>query len=437
MNHLYQDIPRLYTALAEWTACMVYVILLKKRFGTAKTSVIAVFFLLIQTVFMIMTGNLPTVFWIPCMLVAGGLMYLLLYLTCSISLREAGYCFAKAFLLAEFTASLEWQIHTYFSVRGIHNWWFSVLLLAGIYGTAAVVSFFMERQVVEKKYLQQVSGKELISAIVIAFAVFAFSNLSFIISNSPFSSQMEADIFNLRTVIDFGGLAILFAFQSRICEYIAEKELDSIEAAFQSQYDQYRNYQDSMEMMHIMYHDLKHQIAGLRAESDGAKRTQWLDTMENELERNSPMRETGNHVLDAILGGKILHAKRNQIQITSVADGTLLSFMHVTDICTIFGNALDNAIESVVFLENPEKRLIHLTVCEKQQFIFIQVRNYCESSMAPLNGQLPVTTKADKKKHGYGLKSIRYSAEKYGGNMSVDFKKNWFELTVLIPKGRE
>ena len=45
-----------------------------------------------------------------------------------------------------------------------------------------------------------------------------------------------------------------------------------------------------------------------------------------------------------------------------------------------------------------------------------------------------VNTKWDKQNHGYGLKSIRYTIEKYHGNMDIEFDKNWFELNILIPK---
>ena len=43
-----------------------------------------------------------------------------------------------------------------------------------------------------------------------------------------------------------------------------------------SQYDQYRNYQDSLDLIQMKYHDLKHQITGLRAESDEEKRKNGL-----------------------------------------------------------------------------------------------------------------------------------------------------------------
>ena len=40
-----------------------------------------------------------------------------------------------------------------------------------------------------------------------AVTIFAFSNLSFLSENVPFASKERADIFSMRTLIDFGGIA--------------------------------------------------------------------------------------------------------------------------------------------------------------------------------------------------------------------------------------
>lgn len=434
MDEIFRDIPRFYTALAEWASCGLYLILLKKRFSKAGTALISIAALFIQSVFLILTDDLPTVFWIPCMMAAVGLMYLYIYGTCRTNVLESGYCCARAFLLAEFAASLEWQIHTYLLVIGVNAWWIQVCILLTIYAAVFAIAYLLEKPVFSEEYLSQLTLKEFVSAAGIVVVIFAFSNLSFIVNNTPFTSNLMPDIFIIRTLVDLGGIAVLYAFQSRIAEYMAEKEKASIHAMLKSQYEQYRNYQNSMELVHIKYHDLKHQIAGLRAETDVEKRKEWLDAMEKELEAGELLMKTGNSVLDTILGAKILYARKKDIRITCVADGTLLKFMHVTDICTIFGNALDNAVESVVMLEDPKKRLIHVTVSAQRNFVFIQVSNYCEQELKREAGQMPVTTKSDKKNHGFGLKSIRYSVEKYGGSVSVDMQKNWFELKILIPQ---
>ena len=434
MEAAYQDIPRLYTALAEWAACMVYLLLLGKRFEKWKFWLCSAAALGIQILLLVLTADLPLAFWLLCMVCAAGCMYLFLFGMGRITPLGAGYCCARAFLLAEFAASIEWQINTYLVFIGFQAWWLKVILLLAVYGIVFFAAYFLERPLLSEDYLNQLSGRELVSAAGIVIVAFAFSNMSFVLSDSPFTSRIRSDIFNIRTLVDLGGIAILYAFQSRICEYMAEKEVASIQSMLKSQYDQYRNYQDSMEMIHIKYHDLKHQIAGLRAETDIEKRKEWLDKMEQELQENELADKTGNPVLDAMLGAKILQAKKNNVRITCVADGLLLKFMHVTDICTIFGNALDNALESVVMLPDEQKRLIHVSVSAQRNFVFIQVSNYCEGELRCGEGRIPETTKKDRKNHGFGLKSIRYSVEKYGGSVSVDLKKNWFELRILIPK---
>ena len=106
----------------------------------------------------------------------------------------------------------------------------------------------------------------------------------------------------------------------------------------------------------------------------------------------------------------------------------------VTELCALLGNALDNAIENVVILDDPKKRLIHLSISLKKDFVFIQMRNYCERE-PDWDGKGSIrTTKADKENHGYGIRSIRYTVEKYGGSTQVSWKDEWFELGLLIPR---
>ena len=64
---------------------------------------------------------------------------------------------------------------------------------------------------------------------------------------------------------------------------------------------------------------------------------------------------TGNEILDTILTEKSLICENSGIHISCVADGSLLAFMNPVDLYTLFGNALDNAIEAVRKLESKEK----------------------------------------------------------------------------------
>ena len=102
------------------------------------------------------------------------------------------------------------------------------------------------------------------------------------------------------------------------------------------------------------------------------------------------------------------------------------------DLCSIFGNALDNAIESVERLEEEDRRLIRLAVYAQNNFLMIRTDNYFETPLQRIGDRFE-TTKEDKSLHGYGLKSIRFVSDKYGGSVSASAEDGWFSLKVLIP----
>ena len=431
MDNVYQDIPRFYTALAEWLACITYSIVLKRRVKNEEYILSAILCLIVQSMFLVLTKGLPVVFWIPCMMVAVAFMFIFMLFTSDDSRHVIGYYCARAFLLAELAASLEWQLACFFRSR-TDSLWVQMGILVGVYALVFTWAHYMEVSITRGVAQLEINTHELLAAVAIAAAIFAFSNLSFVFTNTPFSGGIAADIFYIRTLVDISGIMILYVYQSRICELLAEKELRNIHSMLKAQYDKYRNYQTTFDVINMKYHDLKHQIAGLRAEMSEEERTKWIDSLEQELESYSPEMETGNSVLDTLIAGKMMNCRANKIKITCVAEGDILDFMHVGDICTIFGNALDNAIESVTFIEDPEKRLIHMSISQKKNFVVIQINNYCENNIVMKNGY-PVTTKADKGNHGFGLKSIRYTLEKYHGMLNIAVNDSWFELKMLIP----
>ena len=89
--NIYQDIPRLYTAIAEWLGCMILIYLIGFRFGRTQTVSISAGFLLLQGAFLYFTGNLSLLLWLPCMIGAVGLMYLMIILLGKVSFLQAGY----------------------------------------------------------------------------------------------------------------------------------------------------------------------------------------------------------------------------------------------------------------------------------------------------------------------------------------------------------
>lgn len=432
MNIVLLEIPRLYTALAEWLACIVYILPLKKHLKLRGLLLFSAAFLLIQSLFLVFTKELPIYFWIPCMIAAIGMMFFFIYTSCNISAQEAGYFSVRAFVAAEFVASLEWQVHVFIWQGATAPVWQETLLLLLIYGGAFLIIWLLERQHIPEEGRLVVRQRELWSTVFIGAAVFGISNLSFVNMQTPFSGQYAQEILNIRTLVDLGGFAILYAYHIQLNDLRVRHELKAVQNILQHQYSQYQQSKESIELINFKYHDLKNQIIAVRAEEDTDKRNAYLKKMEDEIKLFEAQNKTGNHVLDTLLASKNMYCIKHGITLTCVADGSLLNGIDVIDICTIFGNALDNAIEYEQRMEESEKRLIHVSVFAQKGFTMIRFENYFEGELE-LNGDLPKTTKPDTFDHGYGLKSIRYAVEKYGGVVNVSQQDNWFELKVLIP----
>lgn len=432
MGSTMPDIPRFYTAIAEWLACVLFLLPLKKRFDRLKTGFLMVAMFLLQSVFLVATGDIVIFFWIPCMIIAVLLMIAFLYLGSAISLTDAAYFGMIAFVTAEFLASVEWQLLCYFWGSGMPAFWIRILFLVGIYGMLALAFGWLLHGHLTRDAVMHITRKEYFSGLLIAVAVFAVSNLSFLTEKTPFSGHMSFEIGNIRTLVDMGGIAILYAHLMQCCEIRIRKELEAMQNVLQNQYLQYKQSKESIDLINYRYHDLKHQIAFLRSESDPKKREAFLDRMEDEIRQYEAQNKTGNSVLDTVLTTKSLYCAKNGITFTCVADGTLLSFMDVTDICSIFGNALDNAIECEMKIPEQEKRLIHVTLSRQKSFLILRFENYYEDALSYEEGHL-VTTKKEKSCHGYGLKSIRYTVNKYDGAVSINTQENWFDLKILIP----
>ena len=427
------DIPRIYTALAEWLSCLLCMRELVRRYSGWKFWGIAGAAFLVQSVFLVLTGGRDGPVWLMCMAAAVFLMFCFLRISCGSSSLDVGYVCVKAFVLAEFMASLEWQLHCFFfNVMGYESGWTGLLLLLAVYGGTCLVMHGISSRYISGTERMDTTGRELLFAAVIGLSVFLMSNIGFVYSQTPFSGKYASDIFNVRTLIDLGGLAILVAYHIQRLHLRAQHDLESMEMILHNQYTQYQQSQETLDLINYKYHDLKHHIIALRAEENKEKRNAYLDKMEDEIRNYEAQNKTGNQVLDTLLTAKSLYCMREKIALTYVVDGARLDFMDVMDICSIFGNALDNAIECEKKIPETEKRMIHVSMFVQQTFLIIRFENYCEGELN-FEQNLPVTTKKQAEFHGYGLKSLRHTVHKYGGEVDIDVEDQWFRLKILIP----
>lgn len=433
-----QDIPKLYTALAEWLACVIILFIHKDRIK--KENLVKIFSVLICAmalldVVQLFCGTVEGVAWILGMAIAISIMFLILLICLGMNYLEAIYYTASAFIWAEFAAALEWQIESFYSYRFNDSKLYSILVCCVIYSFSFGIFYLVER-IAWKNALEGVdatiSSGDIFRVWVAVIVFFTLSNLSYVKIQSPFSGSSLQEIFNIRTLVDLAGIIMIELFHIQKAENDGRRELDSIKQTLYLQYMQYRQSSENMEMINQKYHDLKHQIQVIRAEKDNYKRIGYIDELEKNIGFYDSAIETGNYVLDTILTDKSRQCLKQDINMTVVADGRLLNYMHVMDIATIFGNALDNAIEHEVLISDKSMRMIHVTVSRHEELIHVIIENKFSGELRS-EGNRILTTKPDQQNHGYGLKSIQYTIEKYDGFMAAGVEEGWFRLKLMLP----
>lgn len=196
--------------------------------------------------------------------------------------------------------------------------------------------------------------------------------------------------------------------------------------------EQHKLAKENIELINLKCHDIKHQIAGLRELTNNEKIKESLQSLEESVIIYDSIVKTGNSTLDAILTEKKLYCERYRIRFSCIVDGAMLDFMEEEDVYALFGNALDNAIESVMSLNKEDERMISIKVSLVGQMLSIHFDNYCEKKIV-WKGGFPMSTKNHHEVHGYGMRSIRHVVEKYGGTMNAFQKEDTFNLNILFP----
>lgn len=196
--------------------------------------------------------------------------------------------------------------------------------------------------------------------------------------------------------------------------------------------EQYELSRKTIEIINRKCHDIKYQISALRMTEDNEYREKGLREIEKAVSIYDASVQTGNRVLDTVLTEKSLLCEQQQISWTCMADGALLDFITPVDLYTMFGNALDNAIESSSRMKEPAMRNVSVTVQKRFACVFIQIENYFDHKLSEKDG-LYATTKPDEENHGFGLQSIKEITLRYGGSIEVSSADHIFTLSILIP----
>ena len=207
-----------------------------------------------------------------------------------------------------------------------------------------------------------------------------------------------------------------------------EQQINVLNQLMKQEKLQFESVKANMEVINMKCHDLKHIIHRI----EGKLTEEETDALREAIQFYDANIKTGNDILDIVLCEKAIVCRKKGIAFTCLADGPKFAFLSAVQTYSLFGNILDNAIEAVEKLAEPENKVITLTCHENDGQLEIEECNYFDGTIHYTDGNLS-TLKDDSARHGYGTKSIRYVAEQYGGKLEIKVDGDMFFLSVLFP----
>jgi cell division protein FtsB len=301
--------------------------------------------------------------------------------------------------------------------------WFEPFVTIAIFAAVyTFVYFFLVKKMKVDEMIEIPKTRLIIISAIILALEYALNLASFTVQNTIY---LEIALFACAV------LTIIIQFNV-FNQGQLENQCDQIEQLLQKEKAQYNQSKTNIETLNRVCHDLKHQMTALKNNPEN----DFTNEAENAVLIYDSTAHTGNEALDIVLTEKNLFCIKNDIQFTYIADGKLLNFIKATDIYSIFGNALSNAIECVMKEADTDKRLISLNIYNKDKLLYIDCENYTPSDKS-FENVIPKTDKPDADYHGFGLKSIKYITEKYGGTMSICQWEHFFNLKLVYPMPNE
>lgn len=206
----------------------------------------------------------------------------------------------------------------------------------------------------------------------------------------------------------------------------------------QAQLKHFKSFQETQQETRRIRHDMKNHIIcmnDLLERGENEKLSEYLKELTDITQNIDKELHIGNDIADAIINEKYATAKSNGIQINLEGSLTGIDSIAAIDLCTIFANAMDNALEAVM-VPGIKEPFITINIKRNKKLLFLSFLNPCLQNITLQNGSVK-TTKNDTLNHGFGLNNIHMAVEKYKGDMkcsilSSEDNPRLFNLEIML-----
>jgi len=199
-------------------------------------------------------------------------------------------------------------------------------------------------------------------------------------------------------------------------------------------FENYNRIDQYIEETKKIWHDIdKHYsvIGRMVAEDKYDELKSYLKYMGHDMKETKSSYLCGNRLLNAILTDKTSEAENAGIKVSF--SGNLPENLNIrgNDLCSLFVNMLDNAIEACNRIPCGNLKKIDIALGLNNDFIYFVVSN--SSVGTPIaEGDEFVLSKGDKREHGYGISIMRGIARKYDGAFDIISSEGSFMVRAAL-----
>ena len=268
-----------------------------------------------------------------------------------------------------------------------------------------------------------------------AFTLLTFSVYQFYIENYPENNRVIGYIYLSCLGLLFINILVFTLFGRLQKQMDLKRDADMLSSQLALQSASINRLETLYNRTRAFRHDIKNHILvmNMLAEQGNYEELKaYLREMSGVIDESDYVRISGISTVDAILNEKMYEAQSKSI--TTSYDVVNLDKNNIApiDLCIILSNALDNAIEANMRIENPDDRYLKLKVHGNETFSVISVMNPMAGEPIRNSDGVFITSKEDAEAHGFGLRSIENTAQKYKGEMIAKAEDGMFTLVVRL-----
>ena len=262
--------------------------------------------------------------------------------------------------------------------------------------------------------------------ILFLIVVLAYCIIELVVTFTDTAYLIPALILSALLIAAIAGCIYLFTDQLRVQR--ERLQLANLEEMLQDQVKHYTALYEANRQVAVQRHDLKNILLNVRSYiqvGEYEKLDKYVAGFQEKVQP-STLIDNGMPFIDAVLSAKM--AEHAKIPFENDISMLTLEKIKQPQIAFILAGALDNAIEAC---EKSAKPFIRVHIGQQGRMISLVVENAADQPVRTAGDRL-LTTKADDKAHGYGVKSMMQMAEQLHGMLTWRQKKQVFTLSVLM-----